>query len=191
MPLMLLALLVAAQPSSAEPPTEPEPELLEIVGEAGDFESEEEWEEDDEAWEEEEGEESESSLLPEECLLLGADARVFAYDGAGKVRLVLRYSSLGAVDMTVGYKLNGGKGSLAFPKTRRHLSRQGVLRLTEHLNEDEMEKVRAAGAFTVDMALPGAPRSCQRFFTKRLTVKRVASNQTVWSQPATGSSSRR
>jgi hypothetical protein len=145
------------------------------------FEDEEGFEEEDEGAECEE-EADDSRAPPEECLLRTARARLFTYSSQNRVRLVIRYTSFAPADVSVDYRLMGGKGALKLGSARQRFAKKGLFRLNERLTEGEMEKVRAARRFTVSMTVPEAPRYCHRYDTRHLTVKHSIHNQVVWFQ---------
>jgi sugar lactone lactonase YvrE len=120
--------------------------------------------------------------LPRACVLRVARARVFAYTKKRKVRLVIRYTSYHPADVTVSYSLTGTKGKLALGKASAHFDVAGVFRLPETLDGAEAGKVAAAQLMTVHFAIAGAPGSCRRYYTKRLTIPQRISGQTVWFQ---------
>ena len=119
---------------------------------------------------------------PEECLLRTARARVLTFDAKSRVRLVVRYTSFSPADVTVDYGLTGGRGPLKLGAARQRLAGEGVFRVTEKLSRGEMEKVRAARRFTVEIDTPAAPGYCRRFATRELTVRRTVRSQVVWLQ---------
>lgn len=124
-----------------------------------------------------------SNAAPEECLLRSAQARLVADDTPGGVHLTISYTTYEPTAATVDYSASGGKGVLHLGTAKRHLGRSGVIRLTEALAEPKMAKVDAAGRFTVQIHIPGSPRSCRRFETEQLTVKKASKDLAVWSQP--------
>lgn len=124
-----------------------------------------------------------SNTAPEECLLRSVNARLLADDSPGGVRLTVGYTTYEPTAATVGFSARGGKGALDLGTAKRHLGRSGVVRLSKALTEPEMVKVDAAGRFTVQVHIPGAPGSCRRFGIEQLTVKQASKNLVVWSQP--------
>ena len=73
---------------------------------------------------------------------------------------------------------------LAEPGRRRSVrfSKKGLFRVTAKLAEAQMERVRAARRFTVDLNIPAAPSYCRRYDTRHLTIKRTVHSQVVWFQ---------
>lgn len=140
--------------------------------------------EDEEGFVEEVCEEDEETglLPPEECMLRSARARLFTYSSQNKVRLVIRYTSFSAADVTVEYRLNGSRGSLKLGSAKRRFAKKGVFRATARLTGPQMEKVRAARRFTVKMSIPGIPGYCSRYDTRHLTIRRTVHSQVVWFQ---------
>jgi hypothetical protein len=158
-------------------------EPFEELEEAGEEEVlEQEAEESEVTFEEFEEEEGEATAPPSECLLRTVSARVFTYANREQVSLVLGYTSSAPVNATVDYRLKGGKGALSLGKTTHQLSRQGVIRVTEKLNESQMAKVKAAKDFSVRVRVLSAPSYCRSYFTRRLNVKRKVNGQVVWRQ---------
>lgn len=181
---VLLAVLATAQPSHSAvllpPPLEP-------VGETEDpEEGEEEGEEGEEVgggeWEEEENAVETGPYPPDECLLRTARARLFIYSGRNQVRLVIRYTSLASARVSVDFTRKGKKGKLALGQATQRFQKKGVFRLTERLSDGEAAKVRSARGFLVEMRIPAAPSYCERYYSRRLTIKRTVHNQVVWFQ---------
>lgn len=186
--LLAIALLaVAALPLSA-PAVSPEPAQAEfdfVAEEGGEEAEEEEWEQEEET--EEEAEEEEVSpkgtdLLPPECLLRTADPSVVAQLQHGTLRLTVHYTASIPTKVRIDYWLKGGKGSLQLGSLTRRLERQGALHLTHHLDEREAVKVRAARTFIIDLDVPAAPSSCERYLTLRLGVKDLDRSRVTWSE---------
>jgi hypothetical protein len=130
----------------------------------------------------EEGKEESGTRLPSECLLRTARARVFTYSSHDKVRLEIRYTSVVPANVTIDFRLDGGKGSLKLGRVYRRFAKQGVLRITESLTKSGMEKVKAAKRFDVELSIPGAPRYCHPYYGWDLTAKRSVHGQAVWFQ---------
>jgi hypothetical protein len=120
--------------------------------------------------------------LPKACVLRVARARVFVYTKKDKARLVIHYTSWRPARVTVDYGLSGSKGSLKLGAAAAGFSKAGVFRLPEPLEAAAIAKVRAAKSFKVRFRIPKTPGSCSRFYTKRLTIPRRISGQTVWFQ---------
>lgn len=152
--------------------------------------SDEEFEEGEAGWdeeeEEEEFEEDDPQVLPSECLLNTATARVVASANRNTVRLSVRYSSSEPARTIVDYWLKGGEGSLQLRATKHHISRKGQLSSFERLGDRAMEKVMAARVFIVHIDPAATPSYCDRYSTLRLTVKHQTGAQTSWSEPRTG-----
>jgi hypothetical protein len=182
---LLAALLFVRQ---AEAATAPAQAPATISTESEEIEAEEEFEG------EEEGEESEEEedegpgtvgplLLPPECLLHTAEAQVAASAAHGTVQLTIHYTAYAPTNVSVNYWLKGGKGSLQLGETKRRFARQGVFREDAHISDRAMNKVLAARAFIVQLGIPAAPSSCEKYSTQRLTVKHVAGTRATWSRP--------
>ena len=120
--------------------------------------------------------------LPKACVLRVARARVFAYAKHDKARLVIRYTTYRPASVTVTYALKGSKGKLKLGSATRRFHKAGVFRLPERLTAAQIGKVRAAKAFRVHFRIAKTPKSCGRYYTKRLTIPRKISGQTVWFQ---------
>jgi hypothetical protein len=132
----------------------------------------------------EEGEECEDESgppeAPEECLLTSAQATVAVAANHDRVRLQVRYSTSTPTAASVDYGLHGSKGSLYLGGEKKHLAKQGVLRLTKALTETQMDKVMAAKSFTVRLRVPAAPGYCQSFFDYQLDVRRTTPSGLSW-----------
>lgn len=120
--------------------------------------------------------------LPRKCVLRVARARVFVYTKHDKARLVIHYTSYRPARVAVGYALQGTRGKLTLGAARTKFKKAGVYRLPERLSAAEMVKLRAAKRFSVSFRIPKTPHSCGRYYTKRLTIPRKVSGQTVWFQ---------
>ena len=184
--LIALALLAIAMAPLTAPIVSPEPAQAEV-----DFIAEETNEEGEEEWEfeeaEEEGEEEEfgtkgAAVLPPECLLRSAEPSVVVQLNDRTLRLALQYTASTPTKVGIDYWLKGGKGSLQLGSTTRHLGHQGTLHLTNHLDEREAAKVRAARTFIVDLDLPAAPSSCEKYLTLRLNAKALDRSRVTWSE---------
>ena len=126
----------------------------------------------DECGEEEEceDEDGDGAMAPSECLLLKADATVFAAGNQDLVRLQLRYDTAAPTNVSVAYGLHGSKGSLYLGNEKKHFGKHGVLRLSKDLTEAQMTKVMAAKDFTVRMRVADAPGYCAPFFDRHLDI---------------------
>ena len=181
---LLAALLFARQAEAVTGPVQASAAISSVEDE--EFEAGEEWEDEEES--EDEGEEDElgtagSLLLPPECLLHTAEAHVAASPSHGVVQLTIHYTSYEPAEVSVDYWLKGNKGSLHLGKSKRHFARQGVFSESDHVSDHAMSKVLAARAFIVQLDIAGAPSSCDRYSTQRLTVKHAAGGHTTWSRP--------
>ena len=121
--------------------------------------------------EESEEESEESSPPPEECNLYATTARLVASDRSDTVHLTVRYEAGEAADIKVEYWLKGARGSFQLKSLRRQMSTRGTIQGSERLSAHEMAKVSAARAFVVHLEIPGLPRYCQPYLTRRLTAK--------------------
>lgn len=152
---------------------------LEAEEESGGEEDEEESEE-----EEEDGPGATGPLLlPPECLLHTAEAHVAASASQGVVRLTIHYTAYIPTEASVDYWLKGSRGALHLGETKGHFARQGVFREDAHVSDRAMSKVLAARAFIVQLGIPDAPPSCDRYSTQRLTSKHLTGNHATWSRP--------
>ncbi|HVV91087.1 MAG TPA: hypothetical protein VHB53_11380 [Solirubrobacterales bacterium] len=120
--------------------------------------------------------------LPRKCVLRVARARVFAYAKHDKARLVIHYTSWRPAKVTVAYALKGSKGALELGTARAGFKKAGVFRLPERLSAAATARLRAAKSFVVRFKIPKTPKSCGRYYAKRLTIPRKVSGQTVWFQ---------
>ncbi|HWA53906.1 MAG TPA: hypothetical protein VG816_07015 [Solirubrobacterales bacterium] len=185
--LIALALLAVAMAPLAAPAVSPEPARADatfVAEEASEEGEEEEWEL-EEAEEEDEEEEfgpKSATVLPGECVLRSAEPSVVAQLNSGTLRLSLHYTATESTRLGISYWLKGGKGSLQLGSASRHIGRQGTLHLSSHLDEREAAKVRAAHAFIVDLDLPAAPASCEKYLTLRLNAKDLERSRATWSE---------
>jgi hypothetical protein len=198
-----VALAIGAGPASAAP-VFPQVPFAPISATAPTAADEGEWEETEEEWEweeseeeaegeegtwEEEGEgsgEPRPEQPPAACQLYRASARVVASDRNDSVRLVVHYSSSKASPVTVEYWLKGSRGALQMKPLRRHMSKHGSLHGSERVAPGEMDRVRAARVFIVDVEMPGTPSYCERYCTRRLTSREHHGARTIWSEPPLG-----
>jgi hypothetical protein len=132
------------------------------------------------AAEEVECEDEGDAEAPQECLLSTAEATISA--SHDRVRLLVRYTSTSPTEVVLDYGLHGPRGSLYLGGEKKHVATRGVLRLTQHLNEDQMEKVMAAKNFTVRLRVADAPDYCRPFFDRQLDVRRATPTGLAWSQ---------
>lgn len=183
--LLLAAVLFVRQSEAAGVP--PQAAVSVIEDEEIESDEEAESEEGEEESEDEEEDESPGAIgalfLPPECLIHTAEAHVAASASHGVVQLTVRYTSYEPADVTVGYWLKGGKGSLQIGQAKRHFSRQGIFRDEEHVGDRAMSKVLAARAFIVQLDIAGAPPSCDRYSTQRLTARHGSGGHASWSRP--------
>ena len=182
---LLAALLFVRQ---AEAVTLPSQAPATLATESEEIEAEEEFEFEDEdegsgAEEDDEPGSVGALLLPPECLLHTAEAQVAASATPGVVRLTIHYTSYAPTSVSVKYWLKGSKGSLQLGETKHHFSRQGVFREDAHVSDRAMSKVLAARAFIVQLGIPAAPSSCEKYSTQHLTAKHVAGDHATWSRP--------
>ncbi len=183
--ISLLAALLFVRQAEAATVTAPTASVVEV--EEGEDGEETEGEEEDEEFEDEEDDEGLGTtgplLLPPECLLHTAEANVAASATNGVVRLTIHYTSYTPANVSVNYRLKGGKGSLQLGETKRHFGRRGTFHEDAHLSEHAMSKVLAARAFIVQLDIAAAPSYCGQYTTQRLTTKHVAGSRATWSRP--------
>ena len=184
--LVALTLLAIAIAPPAAPAIAPKtnPELVDFVAEEANEEGEEEseLEEAEEEAEEEEFGTKGAALLPPECILRSVEPSVVAQLAGGSLRLTLRYTTSTPTRANIAYWLKGSKGSLQLGSATRHLGRQGTLHLSSRLDEREATKVQAARTFIVDLDVPAAPSSCEKYLTLRLTAKDLDRSRATWSE---------
>lgn len=120
--------------------------------------------------------------LPRACILKVARARVFAFTHQSKARLVIHYKAYKSARVTVSYRLKGSKGGLALGSASSRFRTAGIFRLAEKLDPADVAKLRATSSMTVHFSIPEAPTRCSRYYTKRLTIPKRISGQTVWFQ---------
>jgi hypothetical protein len=164
--------IVAAPAAPVDDESEEEAEASEGEG----FEDENCGVEEDEECEDESG----GPEAPQECLLTSAEATVAVAPNHDRVRLQVRYTTSTPTAASVGYGLHGSKGSLYLGGEKRHLAKQGVLRLSKTLTETQMAKTMAAKGFTVRLRVPAAPGYCQAFFDYQLDVRRATPSGVSW-----------
>ncbi len=189
--ILLFGAAILAQPAAGGPavasPTqsasflELEEEGEELDGEAGLFE--EEWEAEEAEEEDEERLAAGAVLLPSECLLRSAEARVNASSAHDTVRLAVRYTTSQPTEVSVDYWLKGAKGSLQLEGTKQRFGERGTLRASQRLSDRAMTKARMARVFIVRLEAPGAPSYCDRLATLHLTAKQASGAGTTWSAP--------
>ncbi|HEY7255255.1 MAG TPA: hypothetical protein VH476_01110 [Solirubrobacterales bacterium] len=125
---------------------------------------------------------------PEECLLRTARARVISNPSRNRLRLVVGYSTVVPTRAYLDFEMRSGGASLGLGVVRRHLGRSGVLRLRESLGEAQMERAQDATDFLLTVDIPSTPSYCERYYTRRLALKRTVHGQAAWfqSDPAFG-----
>lgn len=184
------ATLVAPGGFATASVTLPAAEPEEAPDEAGDGEAELEELEleecevvEDEGEEEEICEEEETAGIPAECLLASSTATVSASPASDRVRLAIRYTASTPAAVEVEYFLRGRKGPLSFDDRRGRFGRFGVFHASAELSEAQMEKVLAAKSFRVQLHPLNAPRSCDRYFDRSLSLRRASGKALTWSDP--------
>jgi hypothetical protein len=164
--------IVAASAPAADEENEEDAEASEDEG----FEDENCGVEEDEECEDE----SAGPEAPQECLLTSAQATVAVAADHNRVRLQVRYATSAPTAASVDYGLHGSRGSLYLGGEKKHLAKQGVLRLSKTLTETQMAKAMAAKSFTVRLRVPAAPGYCQAFFDYQLDVRRATPSGVSW-----------
>lgn len=137
--------------------------------------------EDEEEFCEEEIEEAQGEA-PAECLLTSARPRVSIGGGQEQLRLDIRYTVAGPANVTVSLRASGKKGSVSIAPSRHKLTRNGTLRETAELSEEETERALAAREFTVKLRVAGVSSSCHRYDVRHLVVKRGGDESPVFSE---------
>ncbi|MDX6610469.1 MAG: hypothetical protein QOF85_2394 [Solirubrobacterales bacterium] len=136
-------------------------------------------EDSEEAGEECEAEAEDTSFSPaEDCYLRTARARVVAYPSLNTMRLTLGYTTYEPAQATVEYSAKHNRLGVV----TRKLGRSGVVRLSRHLGDGEMGRVRRSRRFTVTVHVPDAPPSCKRFETEQLQVEHSSDSRITWSE---------
>ena len=120
--------------------------------------------------------------LPKACVLRVARARVFVFAKRDKARLVIHYTSYRPATVNVSYASQGPKGSLSLGAATGRFKKVGVFRMPVRLAATALGKIRGAKSFRVRFRIAKTPRSCGRYYAKRLTIPRKVSGQTVWFQ---------
>jgi hypothetical protein len=121
--------------------------------------------------------------LPRACVLKWARARVSAFSHQSRARLIIHYKAYRSARVTVSYALTGSRGSLRLGSASQRFKTAGFFKRSEKLDAGAMAKLRATQSMTVRFSIPQAPRSCTRYYTKRLTIpERKGSGLTVWFQ---------
>jgi len=159
---------------------------------------EEEVEEDESEWAEEsegEGEEAEEEGeanaerphgVPPECLEYTVAARIVISAPHRTVRLTVHYDSYEAGRAKLAYWLKGRRGSLKLGSATWHVSRQGSLTRTAHIDERELAKAEAARVYVVQVEMPGTPSYCELYCTRHLTQTHRNGGRTVWTERPSG-----
>jgi hypothetical protein len=192
LPLALLFLLTAAQPSHAFADIEvaglPPESALQIGDEEDETEVEVEGEcaeDEDEAVKSSEEAEEECEAedagvsRAEDCYLRTATAHVVAFPGRNLMRLTLGYTTYTPAAATVEY---GANKDPRLGTVHRRLGRSGVLRLSKHLADGPMAKVETSGRFTVTIHVPEAPQACEAFEVQRLRVAQSSQARVTWAE---------
>ncbi|MDX6602486.1 MAG: hypothetical protein QOF13_1688 [Solirubrobacterales bacterium] len=183
-PLVLLALLTATGSafalSEAEATSDPTAQLdEEVESEDECVEVDEEETDSEEAGEECEAEADDTSFSPaEDCYLRTARARIVAYPTRNTMRLTLGYTTYTPAQATVEYSAKHNR----LGTVTRKLGRSGVIRLSKHLGEGEMDQMQGSHRFTVTVHVPEAPPACQRFETEQLQVEHSSDSRITWSE---------
>jgi hypothetical protein len=120
--------------------------------------------------------------LPKACILKVARARVFAFTHQDRARLVIHYKAYRPAKVAVAYSVTGRKGGSSLGTAASRFKTAGIFRLSEKLDDRDASRLRSATSMTVRFSILQAPRSCSRYYTKRLTIPKKAFGQTVWFQ---------
>jgi hypothetical protein len=120
--------------------------------------------------------------LPRACVLRVARARIYVAPKKHKVRLVIHYTSYRPATVRVSYDLLGSKGTVSLGDASTHFSTADVYRDPEILSSEVFGEVRAAKLFKVRFQIAKTPRSCGRYYTKRITIPKKFLGRTVWFQ---------
>jgi hypothetical protein len=120
--------------------------------------------------------------LPRACVLRVARARVYLAPKKHKVRLVIHYTSYRPAKVNVSYDLIGGQGIVGLGDTSANFTTAGVFRDPEILSGKVFGQAQAAKQFKVQFQIAQTPRSCGRYYTKRITIPKKFSGRTVWFQ---------
>ncbi|HEY1355008.1 MAG TPA: hypothetical protein VGF09_01715 [Solirubrobacterales bacterium] len=125
---------------------------------------------------------------PEACLLRSAQARVVSSASRNRLRIVVRYSAVVPTRAYLDFEMRSGGASLGLGVVKRHLGRSGVLRLRESLGAAQMERARQATDFLLTVDIPSTPSYCDRYSTRRLSLRRTLHGRPAWfqSDPASG-----
>jgi len=187
--LVLLVCLVATSSAFAEAETTaaiPPPGVdLSEEGETEEECSESSGEDEEEAGDaeeecESEAEESGGSSSADDCLLRTANARVVALPAHNTLRLTLGYTTFEPARATVEY---GARKDDRLGTASRTLGRSGVVRLSKHLGDGELARLRGAHHLTVTVNVPGVPQRClQQVETQQLAVRQSSSSRITWSE---------
>lgn len=117
-----------------------------------------------------------------ECAVRSASARVVASDLSDTLHLWLSYASREPVRVEIHYSVDGRRGVAHLDPMTLPATRHGRIDYTERPGGRRMSKVRAAQVLFVTLEASGAPRSCRRYATRRLTRRERRSSHTVWSE---------
>jgi hypothetical protein len=119
---------------------------------------------------------------PPECLLTTARPRVSISAAQQRLRLDVRYTLTDPADVAIGLRSSGGKGSMAVPTTKHHLSHSGNFHETFELSEAETERALGAKQFTVRLHVLDVPWSCHRYDFRHLNVRHGGEQSPVFSE---------
>jgi len=176
--LLVLGLAQSAQATVESDAAAPFESIAEI-SEEDEAEEEECAEASDEAEEECEAEADESGASSgEECLLRTARARIVAFPAHNRVRLTLGYTAFAPAHATVEYLVKQNRLGAG----DRSLGRSGVVRLSQHLGDNEMGRLQASHRLTVVVRIPGVPQRCEQLETYRLALEHSSDSRVTWSQ---------
>lgn len=123
-----------------------------------------------------------ASAQATECVVQSASAQVVASDLSDTLHLRLRYASREPVRVEVHYSVEGTQRAAHLDPMTLPATRRGTIDYTERPGGRRMSKLRAAHALFVTIEASGAPRSCRRYSTRRLTHRERRSSRTVWSE---------
>jgi hypothetical protein len=156
-----------------------EPDCAEEEGGEQECELDEDGEEECEEAGEEEGE------APPECLLRTAQPRVSISAAQQRLHLDVRYTLASPADLSIGLRSSGGKGAVALPGNKRHLSQSGSFHETFQLSEAETERAVTAKQFTVRLRVLDVPSSCHHYDFRHLRIRHGGEQSPIFSETGT------
>jgi hypothetical protein len=151
------------------------------------LEEEEEAEEEEFEFEEEGCEESGEKgangtvTAPATCLVQRAESTITTLPGSDRVDLTVHYATWAPAAVSVGLKLEDGKGGLNIDHATKHFGLGGTLHLSTKLGDAAMERAAKVKEFDVSLRAAKTPSFCGDLLEQQLKTSKPVGRARVYS----------